>query len=119
MPLPERASTTTKSSHGQRRRVNRLANIADDDVIAVGVRGTKHPLSSSLLQSNESERTMKQYVGLDVSQKETSVCVVDEVGQVLPCRHAHAGMRESINLSPSKKVATVNRFCDELFMQMT
>jgi transposase len=26
---------------------------------------------------------MKQYVGLDVSQKETSVCVVDEVGQVL------------------------------------
>ena len=24
---------------------------------------------------------MKQYVGLDVSQKETSVCVVDEVGQ--------------------------------------
>lgn len=26
---------------------------------------------------------MKQYVRLDVSQKETSVCVVDEVGQVL------------------------------------
>ena len=26
---------------------------------------------------------MKQYVGLDVSQKETSVCVVGEVGQVL------------------------------------
>lgn len=26
---------------------------------------------------------MKQFVGLDVSQKETSVCVVDEVGQVL------------------------------------
>jgi transposase len=26
---------------------------------------------------------MKQYVGLDVSQKETSICVVDEVGQVL------------------------------------
>jgi transposase len=26
---------------------------------------------------------MKQYVGLDVSQKETSVCVVNEVGQVL------------------------------------
>lgn len=26
---------------------------------------------------------MKQYVGLDVSQKETSVCVVDEVGQVM------------------------------------
>jgi transposase len=26
---------------------------------------------------------MKQYVGLDVSQKETSVCVIDEVGQVL------------------------------------
>jgi transposase len=26
---------------------------------------------------------MKQYVGLDVSQKETSVCVVDEMGQVL------------------------------------
>jgi len=26
---------------------------------------------------------MKQYVGLDVSQKETSVCVADEVGQVL------------------------------------
>ena len=26
---------------------------------------------------------MKQYVGLDVSQKETSVCVVNEVGQVI------------------------------------
>ena len=26
---------------------------------------------------------MKQYVGLDVSQKETSVCVVDETGQVV------------------------------------
>lgn len=26
---------------------------------------------------------MKQYVGLDVSQKETSICVVDEAGQVL------------------------------------
>jgi len=26
---------------------------------------------------------MKQYVGLDVSQKETSVCVINEVGQVL------------------------------------
>ncbi|MGV7213902.1 hypothetical protein SO180_11425 [Bradyrhizobium sp. UFLA05-112] len=26
---------------------------------------------------------MKQYVGLEVSQKETSVCVVNEVGQVL------------------------------------
>ena len=26
---------------------------------------------------------MKQYVGLDVSQKETSVCVVDETGQVI------------------------------------
>ena len=26
---------------------------------------------------------MKQYVGLDVSQRETSVCVVNEVGQVL------------------------------------
>ena len=26
---------------------------------------------------------MKQYVGLDVSQKETSVCVVNEVGRVL------------------------------------
>jgi transposase len=26
---------------------------------------------------------MKQYVGLDVSQKETSVCVVNEAGQFL------------------------------------
>lgn len=26
---------------------------------------------------------MKQHIGLDVSQKETSVCVVNEVGQVL------------------------------------
>src|ERR1041385_1445975 len=26
---------------------------------------------------------MKQYVGLDVSQKETAVCVVDEVGRVI------------------------------------
>lgn len=34
-------------------------------------------------QSRESEGTTKQYVGLDVSQKETSVCVVNEVGQVL------------------------------------
>ena len=26
---------------------------------------------------------MKQYVGLDVSQKETSVCVVSDTGQVI------------------------------------
>lgn len=26
---------------------------------------------------------MKQYVGLDVSQKETSVCVVDENGRLI------------------------------------
>lgn len=26
---------------------------------------------------------MKQYVGLDVSQKETSVCVVDEQGRLM------------------------------------
>jgi transposase len=26
---------------------------------------------------------MKQYVGLDVSQRETSVCVVNEAGQVI------------------------------------
>ena len=26
---------------------------------------------------------MKQYVGLDVSQRETSVCVVNEAGQVV------------------------------------
>ena len=26
---------------------------------------------------------MKQYVGLDVSQKETSVCVVNEAGRIL------------------------------------
>jgi predicted NBD/HSP70 family sugar kinase len=26
---------------------------------------------------------MKQYVGLDVAQKETAVCVVDETGKVL------------------------------------
>ncbi|MDI3567507.1 hypothetical protein [Bradyrhizobium sp. Arg816] len=33
----------------------RGVNIADDDVIAVGARGTKGPLSSSLLRSYESE----------------------------------------------------------------
>lgn len=26
---------------------------------------------------------MKQYVGLDVSQKETAVCVVDEIGRLI------------------------------------
>ncbi|MGY3359902.1 putative NBD/HSP70 family sugar kinase [Bradyrhizobium sp. GM0.4] len=26
---------------------------------------------------------MKQYVGLDVSQRETAVCVVNETGQVI------------------------------------
>ncbi|MBN8977069.1 MAG: IS110 family transposase [Rhizobiales bacterium] len=35
---------------------------------------------------------MKQYVGLDVSQKETSVCVVDEGGQVLFERKAKSDL---------------------------
>lgn len=61
----------------------RQTNIAYDDAIAVGARDSIGPLSSSLPQSRESEGTMKQYVGLDVSQNETSVCVVNEMGQVL------------------------------------
>jgi hypothetical protein len=36
---------------------------------------------SALAQSRSSEGIVKQYVGLDVSQKETSVCVVDESGR--------------------------------------
>ena len=28
---------------------------------------------------------MKEYVGLDVSQKETSVCVIDEQGRLVFC----------------------------------
>lgn len=59
------------------------ANFAYNDVIAVGARGSKGPLSSSLPAMSRIEGTMKQYVGVDVSQKETSVCVVNEVGQVL------------------------------------
>jgi len=55
----------------------------DDDVIAVGARGTKVRYLQAFPQSHESEGAMKQYVGLDVSQKETSVFVVDEVGQIL------------------------------------
>lgn len=34
---------------------------------------------------------MKHYVGLDVSQKETSVCVVNEVGEVLFAGKAKPG----------------------------
>jgi hypothetical protein len=56
-------------------------NIANDDVIAVGARGSKGRYLRAFPQSHESEGAMKQYVGLDVSQKETSVCVADEVGQ--------------------------------------
>ena len=63
--------------------VIRRAIFEHDDVIAVGARGKECPLSSSPPQSHELEGTMKQYVGLDVSQKETSVCVVDEMGQFL------------------------------------
>jgi hypothetical protein len=36
-----------------------------------------------LSQPNDSEAVVKEYVGLDVSQKETSVCVVDESGRVV------------------------------------
>jgi len=35
------------------------------------------------MQSQESESAVKHHVGLDVSQRETSVCVVDESGKVL------------------------------------
>lgn len=61
----------------------RRGKFKHDDVIAVGARGSKGPVSSRLTAISRIERAMKQYVGLDASQKETSVCVVNEVGQVL------------------------------------
>jgi hypothetical protein len=54
-----------------------------DDVIAVGARGTKGPISSSLHAISRIGGVIEQYVRLDISQKETSVCVVNEVGQIL------------------------------------
>jgi hypothetical protein len=35
------------------------------------------------MQSQNREAIVKHYVGLDVSQRETSVCVVDELGKVV------------------------------------
>ena len=38
---------------------------------------------------------MKQYVGLDVSQKATSVCVVDERGRLMFEGEVHAGRADT------------------------
>jgi len=52
------------------------------DVIAVDDR--REGISATFLHRHRmiGRATMKQYVGLDVSQRETSVCVVNEAGQV-------------------------------------
>ena len=55
---------------------------ADDDVIARERTAARRGLHSTPLAST-SEHAVKQYVGLDVSQKETSVCVLDEKGRVV------------------------------------
>jgi hypothetical protein len=64
-------------------RVIRLAIFASDDVIAAGVRGRKGPLSSSLRAITRIGGAIKQFVGSDVAEKENSVCLVNEVGQIL------------------------------------
>src|ERR1700733_2817404 len=62
---------------------DRRPKFEHDHVIAVGTRGTKGPLCSSPHAITRIGGAMKQYVGLDVSQRETSVCVVNEAGQIL------------------------------------
>jgi hypothetical protein len=66
-----------------------VGKLGHDDVIAVDGSGDKSAVTFDLLQPNDSEAVVKQYVGLDVSQKETSVCVVGESGRV---SSAHASL---------------------------
>src|ERR1700750_1488095 len=61
----------------------RGVQLGHDDVIAVRSHGTGCPLASSSRNRLIRSAIMKQYVGLDVSQKETSVCVVDDLGHVV------------------------------------
>jgi hypothetical protein len=56
---------------------------ANDDVIAVGAREEGTLAIVKLSQFKRfGAAMMKQYVGLDVSQRETAICVVGEMGQV-------------------------------------
>jgi hypothetical protein len=43
----------------------------------------KRRSGDSLIGPTEQEQTMTHYAGLDVSQKETSICIVDEQGRRL------------------------------------
>jgi len=43
---------------------------------------------------------MKHYVGLDVSMKNTSICIVDEQGKIVHESTAKNGVEESIARSP-------------------
>jgi hypothetical protein len=54
-------------------RVNWRPSFGHDDVIAVGARGTSCPLSSSSRNLLIWRTIVKQYVGLDVSQKDVGV----------------------------------------------
>jgi hypothetical protein len=66
------------------RSVIRLAIFADDDVIAVGVREQRALGIVKLSQSNDFGAALtKQYVGLNVSQRQTAVCVVGQMGQAI------------------------------------
>jgi transposase len=51
---------------------------------------------------------MKQYVGLDVSKKETAVCVVDEDGRLIFRGSGQVGSRSS-GQDPGKKGAACRK----------
>jgi transposase len=58
-------------------------NIGHDDVIAARSLFGRHFGYFQRAPHRCQEGAMKQYVGLDVSQKETSVCVIDEQGRLV------------------------------------
>lgn len=57
------------------------AKIAYDEVIAADTSHEQRHRHDRRNQTPIEETAMKQYVGLDVSQRETSICVVDEIGR--------------------------------------
>ena len=83
----------TRPANGQNRRLilsaprgalHQGVKFAHDDVIAVDAREIKlSRYRRALAIKRFGAAMMKQYVGLDVSQKETAVCVVGEMGQVI------------------------------------
>src|ERR1700737_2757028 len=71
-PAPTRCTTSLKPGQGCMAKKH-LALVLMVDVVCV-----EQP------QASWEERSMKRYVGLDVSVKETSICIVDEAGRI--CR---------------------------------